>query len=240
MAKDKINQLLDVIYEIEGLAELAFKRDPAPSGVINLIKEKTATLQEIVYSLNPNEKVELQSSLAEQIAQADDSVINNDDDDFTYSYDDEEPTDATDPDIEVEILTEDEPENQDITDDTEESTATEPQAAEDEAIEEEDTEDNAAEVDIVEDDEVEDDSETATEISGAKDIRKLFSINDKFRFRRELFSNNISDFNVSLDLVTVMRRYDEAEDYFYNDLQWDRDNEDVIEFMNKIQEYFNR
>jgi hypothetical protein len=240
MAKDKINQLLDVIYEIEGLAELAFKRDPAPSGVINLIKEKTATLQEIVYSLNPNEKVELQSSLAEQIAQADDSVINNDDDDFTYSYDDEEPTDATDPDIEVEILTEDEPENQDITDDTEESTATEPQAAEDEAIEEEDTEDNAAEVDIVEDDEVEDDSETATEISGAKDIRKLFSINDKFRFKRELFSNRSNDFNDSLDLVTAMHSYAEAEEYFYDDLQWEPDNEDVIEFMNKIQEYFNR
>ena len=32
--------------------------------------------------------------------------------------------------------------------------------------------------------------------------------------------------------------YEEAEDYFYNDLQWDRESEDVMEFMAIIARFF--
>jgi len=71
----------------------------------------------------------------------------------------------------------------------------------------------------------------------AKDIRRLFSVNDKFRFRRELFGGSGEDFEDSLHLAAAMRSYAEAEDYFYNDLQWDPESQDVADFMEKIARY---
>ena len=72
-----------------------------------------------------------------------------------------------------------------------------------------------------------------------QDIRKMFTINDRYRFRRELFCNNEVDFVDNLNLVQAMSCYEDAEDYFYNDLQWDSENEDVVEFMSIIFKYFN-
>ncbi len=72
----------------------------------------------------------------------------------------------------------------------------------------------------------------------AKNIHTAFSINDKFRFRRELFSNSIQDYNESIDIIAAMSSYDEAEDYFYNDLCWDPDNSEVKAFMEIVSRYF--
>lgn len=68
--------------------------------------------------------------------------------------------------------------------------------------------------------------------------KPLLSVNDRFRFRRELFSNSDRDFNSALDLVATMDSYDEAEDYFYNELEWDPENEVVVEFMTLLTRYF--
>ena len=35
-----------------------------------------------------------------------------------------------------------------------------------------------------------------------------------------------------------MQSYDEAEEYFYNDMGWDAENEDVAEFMAIIKKHF--
>lgn len=75
-------------------------------------------------------------------------------------------------------------------------------------------------------------------VSRPESLGKLFSLNDKFRFRRELFANSAEDFIDSLNLVEAMHSLEEAEDYFYDDLQWERDNEDVVAFMEKIARYF--
>lgn len=72
----------------------------------------------------------------------------------------------------------------------------------------------------------------------AKDIYKAFTINDKFRFRRELFRNSQDEFDETLDVIAQMNTFDEAEDYFYNDLCWDADNEDVKEFMETVKKHF--
>lgn len=72
----------------------------------------------------------------------------------------------------------------------------------------------------------------------AKDIFKAFTINDKFRFRRELFRNSQEEFDETLDVIAQMNTFDEAEDYFYNDLCWDADNEDVKEFMETVKKHF--
>lgn len=61
-----------------------------------------------------------------------------------------------------------------------------------------------------------------------------FTLNDKFRFRRELFGNSDIDFADALNVVDAMNSIDELEDYFYNDLCWDPNDENVIDFMSIV------
>lgn len=60
------------------------------------------------------------------------------------------------------------------------------------------------------------------------------SLNDKFRFRRQLFGNSDVDMAEALQVASEMSSVSDVEDYFYNDLCWDASDEDVKEFMNII------
>ncbi len=66
-----------------------------------------------------------------------------------------------------------------------------------------------------------------------------FTINDKFRFRRELFSNSDVDMSDALQIATRMNSREELEDYFYNDLCLDPENPVVVDFMRIIGRRFN-
>jgi len=72
----------------------------------------------------------------------------------------------------------------------------------------------------------------------SKDMHKALSLNDRFRFQRELFAGSKNDLNNALDLVNAMQSYDEAEEYFIRDLGWDQDNEDVAAFMGLVRRHF--
>lgn len=72
----------------------------------------------------------------------------------------------------------------------------------------------------------------------AADISKAFTLNDKFRFCRELFRNSNAEFKETLEVIGSMADMDEAEDYFYNDLCWDPDKEEVKEFMAIVGKHF--
>lgn len=71
------------------------------------------------------------------------------------------------------------------------------------------------------------------------DLRRSFTLNDRFRFRRELFGNNDNEFTDALNLVSAMNSLSEAEEYFYEDLGWDASNEEVKEFISIISRHFN-
>lgn len=62
-------------------------------------------------------------------------------------------------------------------------------------------------------------------------LLKSFTLNDRFRFRRELFAGNDDDFNETLQLIADMESYTEAEDYLLNDMMWDRENPAVADFL---------
>lgn len=68
--------------------------------------------------------------------------------------------------------------------------------------------------------------------------RLVFSINDRYRFKRELFSNSDADFNNTLALVASMEGFDEAEDYFIGELQWDPNRQEVADFLEILKKYF--
>ncbi len=72
----------------------------------------------------------------------------------------------------------------------------------------------------------------------SKDLRSAFSLNDTFRFRRELFANNAADMTDAIHLVEAMKSFTEAEEYFYDDLGWDKDSEEVKAFMTIIKNHF--
>lgn len=72
----------------------------------------------------------------------------------------------------------------------------------------------------------------------AQDIFKAFTLNDKFRFRRELFRGSQDEFDDALNIISQMSTIEEAEEYIYNDLCWDPENEDVKAFMDIVTKHF--
>lgn len=66
---------------------------------------------------------------------------------------------------------------------------------------------------------------------GARCLRRAFTLNDKFRFRRELFGNNDTLFAETLSALDSMRDIDEASEYISNTLGLDTDNEHVADFL---------
>lgn len=68
--------------------------------------------------------------------------------------------------------------------------------------------------------------------------KPAFTLNDRFRFRRELFSNSDAEYSSAMDLIASMDSYDEAEEYFLDELGWSLENPEVKDFMDIIQKYF--
>lgn len=72
----------------------------------------------------------------------------------------------------------------------------------------------------------------------SRDLKRAFTINDRFRYRRELFGNSDVEMNDAISLVEAMQSYAEAEEYFYDMLNWDRESPEVADFMAIIRNHF--
>jgi hypothetical protein len=72
----------------------------------------------------------------------------------------------------------------------------------------------------------------------ARDLRKAFTLNDKFRFRRELFANNDAQFAETLNILSAMKNMEEAVEYMSDDLGWNMDSDEVKDFVNIISNHF--
>ncbi len=106
----------------------------------------------------------------------------------------------------------------------------------------EEAEEDNFEQDIFSED-IEDDFESikldeALQRNLSKDLSKAFTLNDKFRYRRELFGNSEVEMRNTINMIEAMKSYSEAEDYFYGDLEWDKESPEVIDFMSIIQKHF--
>lgn len=60
------------------------------------------------------------------------------------------------------------------------------------------------------------------------------SLNDKFKFQRELFNNDPTELQAAIDITSAMKGIDEIEEYLYNDLCLDPQNETTIEFVDLL------
>lgn len=98
----------------------------------------------------------------------------------------------------------------------------------------------------------EDDAEDADEVAESAEyeeqedagvdpapLRRMFTLNDRYRFRRELFGNLDAQMNEVLEMLSAMRTIEEGADYLENDLCWDMSLPEVEEFMNILYRYYN-
>ena len=69
-------------------------------------------------------------------------------------------------------------------------------------------------------------------------ILKAITLNDKFRFRRELFGGDDRAFEDTLAILADMPSYDDACDFIYNDMMLDEKNPDVADFMAVLKECY--
>ena len=76
-------------------------------------------------------------------------------------------------------------------------------------------------------------------IQNTRDLRTAFTINDRFRFKRELFGNKDTELADALNMISAMSSFAEVQEYFFEDLEWDKDNPEVIDFLKIISNYFN-
>ena len=65
----------------------------------------------------------------------------------------------------------------------------------------------------------------------SRDLRKSFSLNDRVRFRRELFGNSDEKMNEAITAVENMDSMQEAREYFFTRLGLDSSSTDVTDFM---------
>lgn len=68
--------------------------------------------------------------------------------------------------------------------------------------------------------------------------RPVFCINDRFRFKRELFNGSDAEFNDMLDKVAGMDSYEEAEHYFIAVKGLDPENETTADFLEILKTYY--
>ena len=77
-------------------------------------------------------------------------------------------------------------------------------------------------------------------VNASKDIFKVFTINDKFLYRRELFGNSDAQYKEALELISRMDSFEDVKDYFLNDLGWNPNDENAKGFMETLEKkYFN-
>ena len=206
---DEIKSMLREVLELEGLLMVADSRgDETPDAVFTLIKEKIEQLREYTSCL-PDVAVDEQ--VDEKVNEQEPVVEPEDEPEYVLEAEPEEEIEAEpEEELEPEIVPEIEAEPEPEIIKNVDETAPEAIITLDEAFIR----------------------------NKAKDLKSAFSLNDTFRFRRELFGNSAADMNDAIDLVNAMNSYEEAEDYFINDLGWDAESDEVGEFMEIIRNHF--
>ena len=70
------------------------------------------------------------------------------------------------------------------------------------------------------------------------DFRKAFSLNDRFRFRRELFGGNEDKMNQAINDLNDITSYEGSVEYLYNVLKWNIEDESVTDFLKLLEKRF--
>lgn len=70
------------------------------------------------------------------------------------------------------------------------------------------------------------------------DFRKAFSLNDRFRFRRELFGGDEGRMNKAISDLNDISSYEDSITYLNNKLNWNIEDESVVDFIRLLEKRF--
>ena len=71
------------------------------------------------------------------------------------------------------------------------------------------------------------------------DLRRSISLNDSFRFSRELFNGESEQMNRVIEQISEMSSLDTAIAFLYSKVNVDEENEAMIDFQELLKKYFN-
>lgn len=214
-----IEELITLNYELEGLLYLALHRgDDTPEKVWEMISEKIDSLKAGI-DIRESEAAPVAEETGEEPAVMTEIIVEKEE---PVIFEQETPEEETGEE-ELVALEETVP-AEEVTLASEPATSVEQRAPAEEPVTE------AAPVA-----ELRLDEKLARQNS--RDLRKAFSLNDRFRFRRELFGNSDERMNEALHAVESMATIDEAHDYFYNSLGLDKTSTDVADFIAVIEHH---
>lgn len=209
MDQTTCEKLLNLSFEIEGLVMLLRERaDCTPDEVMPLLRDKVSALNALIGNESADKSVAAESVVAEPMPQESPAEPTPESTPETTPQPEVSPRDA---DAEAEV-----------------------EESESEAIADVSLQPSLFDADPEPVERI--DARFARE--SARDIHRAFTINDRFRFKRELFGNSNTQLNDALDVIAAMNSYEEAEDYFYNDLVWDKESDDVKDFMSVVAHHF--
>ncbi len=80
--------------------------------------------------------------------------------------------------------------------------------------------------------------QTLGETIHATSLATAFTLNDKFRFVRDVFNGNDADFTETVNVLQEMTSYKEAYQYLVEDLQLDPEEPAVADFIDVVARYF--
>ncbi|MBD5207276.1 MAG: hypothetical protein HDS79_03265 [Bacteroidales bacterium] len=234
----RINAIKNNVYELEGLLELAGMRNDKIGDFLPLIQMRVDSIETLLKEFTTYYQTRLEDQEP------------GEDDEFDYT-----PEQEAEEDLPVlSIMDNPEPEEEEM-----KETATEPvtetisePVAETESVVEDtvvsvtdpiiqpETEKLAVVETVVVAESIPEQKEETGAQSGVQPTgaKPVFCINDRFRFRRELFRNSDTEFNQAMTLVAQMESYDEAETYFIDELGWNPENQDVMDFLGVLEKYF--
>lgn len=237
MNREKLNSLLDSIYELEGLVHLALNRDDSPAALPELIVRKGRELSSLAEALTRDED----EGKPEMMTEADVSVsapqeIPEAQPDYTaMSIHKPDPAEVSETVVAAAVVSEEEVSGPSpvVASDVARAAVVDPSPAP--AVIP-----SASHVAVAEErvHMVDPAAGAGRHVSTEPRGRLVFSINDRYRFKRELFDGSDAGFNNTLALVASMENYDEAEDYFLGELQWDQKKPEVIDFLEILKKYF--
>lgn len=240
-----ISQAYNKTIELEGLLQLLksddaddAKKDVIFNALFNKIDEIDIEISELKQQFNAEKDSVSVDVFDENIEEVDEAPVSEIVDEIEdVDVDADSVCDNEENDIIVEVLYDEE-----VIEETSEGNQEEIEDNQEEVEDNDSSEDvdDCSEPDIeVEFDCVDVDvNQSAFALKTRGDIRKMFTLNDNFKFRRELFENSQERYAQALTDIEQMDSMAQAEKYFYNELNWDKENPEVNEFMAIISVYF--
>jgi hypothetical protein len=76
------------------------------------------------------------------------------------------------------------------------------------------------------------------EKNNLSDFRKAFSLNDRFRFRRELFGGDEERMNKAINELNELHSYEDSISYLNDELKWNIEDAAVADFIKLLEKRF--